>query len=401
MKNLSALILLVILFGSSCTKEDPNPLAEPIVWKKEFNESDKSRFINDPFLYKNFIIYPLRGTDDQVGKLVAYNKENGEMVWEWQKAFDDYGSNGFSFKSYIYENLLICGDNNLSYGIDLNTGITLWDAKGDIHNAPYYCGIDNKVYSYDYINDEINYLKETNVLDGTWTYLWEFARTDEYKAYMGLPFPIEWQGKSYVTVITGKWIGSDQNYFLNLYDLDNKKLAWTSDTIPLQVPLSGIPGLRPQFNEGKILLANDAIYSYNIEDGSLAWRADYGNTFVLNSHITAADGKVWGNNDTGFCVGLDVHTGREIFNTDTGGSTSRILYHDNKIYLGSVSSLTLGRNLIMVLNANNGRVIKQIEAPYFLDNYDWRFNKNMEIDPETGFLYTGDHRYAMCIDLWK
>ena len=401
MKNLSALIFLVILFGSSCSKEDPNPLTKVVVWQKEIPESEVSRFMYDPIIFKDLIVYPFVAFEGPIGKLVAYNKENGEKIWEWQEAFDEYGVDGFSLKSYVFENILICGDNNLTYGINLDTGETVWETRGNVFGLSAFWGKENLAYSSDFVYDDFSYLKETNVLDGSSRYLWEFHKTDEYDVYMGSPYPIEWQGKSYVTVVTAKWIDIDQNYFLNLYDLDENKLVWTSDTIPLQIPQSGTPGLRPQFSEGKILLANDAIYSYDIADGSMAWRADYGNKFTLSSHITAADGKVWGNNANGFCVGLDVHTGYEIFNVDTGGSASRVLFHDNKLYIASATSFSDGRNYLIILDANNGNIIKQIEAPYFEENWKWHFNRNMEIDPETGLLYTGDHRYAMCIDPWK
>lgn len=110
----------------------------------------------------------------------------------------------------------------------------------------------------------------------------------------------------------------------------------------------------------------------------------------------AADGKVFGNNESQFFVGLDVHTGEEFFNTPTGGSASKIAYHDGKCYMSSVTAE--GLDWLMVLDCETGELIHKIGPPFVDENREWNYDTVITVDPETGLVYTADHKYLLVYD---
>ena len=109
-----------------------------------------------------------------------------------------------------------------------------------------------------------------------------------------------------------------------------------------------------------------------------------------------ANGMVYGNNENQFMVGLDVHTGEERFKTTTGGSASKIAYHDDKCYMASVT--VAGTNRLMILDAQTGRILENERAPFRDEDAQWVFERAIGVDPETGRVYTGDHRYLLVYD---
>jgi outer membrane protein assembly factor BamB len=156
-------------------------------------------------------------------------------------------------------------------------------------------------------------------------------------------------------------------------------------------------GNRIRYSNGKLILANNMLYAYNVEDGTLAWSRDYGNSFVLSSHPIVAEGRVYANNDSGFMVCLDVETGRQIWRTDTGGSPSPIVHHDGRIYMSNVTQP--GGNSLLVIDALTGEILYDVVAPYDPDvDPSPLFNDAIAVDPETGYVYTGNYRDLLVYD---
>lgn len=245
-------------------------------------------------------------------------------------------------------------------------------------------GLDEIIAGRHIINhNEHDIIKISNVSDGKWQDMYSFVKEDSLKVQLKTPLPFSWKGKDYVTFVQAKWSSSPPTsmHWLNLYNLTENRMEWTSDTIPLEHPLSGTPGVQPEFEDGQILLANDAIYSYNVEDGSLEWWKWYGNTFLISTHLTTANGMVYGNNNNQYMVGLDVHTGQEKFRTTTGGSASKIVYHDGKCHITSVTNSN--GNRLMVIDGKSGEVIHDEPAPFREEDRDLTFDIAITVDPET------------------
>ena len=405
MKNSLIFIGLIILIA--CGTNDENPVSSGLDLSPHLVDtlllSDNDYyFIESHIIHKENVILTIVNYETREGWIDCYNKNTLEKIWSWQEAMDTYGipARGFVNNSFLKNGILCIKQNNISYGIDANTGKTIWENREESGESSFKSGTSEYLGGIDFdgmFHDR--YIAEAaNINDGVWKHYFTFNREDTLRVTGGTPHPFKWNGKDYITFVTTKWTPSAQTRInkLNLYNITDDRLEWTSDTIPLYHPLSGTPGVQPEFEDGQILLANDAIYSYNIEDGSLEWWEWYENRFVFSTHLTTANGVVYGNNENQFMIGLDVHTGEEIFKTDTGGSASRIVYNNGKCYMSSVT--VGGTNQLMVIDAETGEILQSEYAPFRPEDLKWTFEGALAVDPETEYVYTSDHRYLLVYD---
>ncbi len=119
---------------------------------------------------------------------------------------------------------------------------------------------------------------------------------------------------------------------------------------------------------------------------------------MFSSHLTAVNGRVYANNGDQYFIGLDVHTGEEYFKTTTGDSPSKIVYNDNKCYMSDVST---SKSRLMVIDATAGDILYDVAAPYaksWGEDKKWTFDGVCTVDPETGLVYTADHKYLLVYD---
>jgi len=407
MKN--SLTFLILLSLLSCDVTDTFPpsddkinLSPYVVDTLLLSENNDYYKIDSHIIYNDLIILTIVNNETNEGWIDCYNKKTFEKIWSWQEAMDTYGvpAKGFAKYSYLKDGILCIKQQNLSYGINADTGETIWENRETSGQSSLKSGKSDFIGGIDYDGMwHDRYVAEAaNIYDGVWKHYYVYNREDSLRVAGGGPHPFRWKGKDYITFITAKW-GTGPHIeisWLNLYNITDERLEWTSDTIPLYHPLSGTPGVQPEFEDGQILLANDAIYSYNIEDGSLEWWKRYTNRFVFTTHLTTANGMVYGNNEDQFMVGLNVHTGEEIFKTDTGGSASRIVYNNGKCYMSSVT--VGGSNRLMVIDGTTGAVLQSEKAPFRSEDSKYTFEGSLTVDPETEYVYTSDHRYLLVFD---
>ena len=249
------------------------------------------------------------------------------------------------------------------------------------------------------------------VMTGDLEEVYRFEREDSMHISSNIPMLFNHNGKLLSTFNKIKAISTDDGYFqntwVNLIDIDSKELQWTSDSIPKQYQLDNTAGQRPIYHEGKILMCNRSIFSYNVDSGDLVWVDNsHTNTFAWSTYLTAADGKVFGNNENGYMIALDVDTGAELWRTDTGGTGSRIEYDDEKVYISQITGYFIkdenryaDGSSLLVLDANNGDNLHHIEAPYQTPDNHQYWDDVITVDQETGLIYTADHNKVMCIEL--
>ncbi len=161
-----------------------------------------------------------------------------ELLWLWQEAYEEFGipAKGFGSSSYIYNDILCVAQSNLSYGIDMNTGQTLWKNR-DEKGISYVKGINNSIISKTHrIFNEDAQIRVADVDNGEWINVYDFVKEDSLSVQLTPPFPFTWKGKSYMCFVSSKWYAGlpIRIYWLNLYNLTEDKLEWTSDTIPLE-----------------------------------------------------------------------------------------------------------------------------------------------------------------------
>lgn len=417
MKNVilgSVFMVLLFCLGvfSSCNSSPTTPSENPQDGLEEYDvpylndrlELDNGAYCNmeTPIFYEDKLIIMIKNVETLEGWINCYDKTSLELLWTWREALDEFGSpaRGFGDESYIYENILCIAQNNISYGIDVNTGSTLWENRDVNSSMSYLNGNKSTIFNVETVEfSKHSFVKKASVETGIWEKIFEFSSSiDSLNIGMGTTLSFSWENNDYVCFTTTYW----HNYpyeeitWLNLYNVTKDELEWTSDTIPKKMTFSPTPGRQPEFEDGQILLANDALYSYNVEDGSLEWWKEYEHTFTFSTNLTTQDGLVYGNNENEFFVGVNVHTGEERFRTTTGASASKIIYHDNRCY---ISSLTVGgTNHMMVIDAETGAILQDERAPFRDENVEYIFERAIAVDPETGYVYTGDHRYLLVYD---
>ena len=402
MKNSLILLLITVLLGS-CNKE-PNSNSKDtptfIKWEVVLPQDDDFITIYDPIVHEDLVLIPV---DDQ-GVLIAYNKTTGEEVWRWTDASTAYeGADGFGRWSYIHDDILVTGQRNIFYGIDIKTGNTLWHQNFDLQASGNLFGFDDKVATVFSIADELVSFELIDVYTGQSQQILKFEREDEYDVSGHIPKLYEKDNILYLCFVRAKWLSSVDGYeeygWLYNYNITNGELEWVTDTIPKNSHLLSVPGFLPRVEGGKILIESNSIQAYNIETGQLDWIDNsHTNTFAWNTHLTAADGKVFGNNENGYMIALDVDTGEELWRTDTGGTGSRIEYYDEKVYINEITRS--GASYLMILDANTGEILHDIPSPYeiFGENH-WYWDDVITVDQETGLIYTADHNKVMCLEL--
>ncbi len=395
---------MISLFCTACVDDEPDQPIEEIPNLKEqiLLDDGNARMIEDPLIYNDLIIVMITNIDNSEGWINCYDKNTLELKWRWQEAMDTYGNGarGFSGQSYLHEGVLCIAHVNLSYGIDVYTGETLWHNRENSGTATISGNEDRiaSMYYADWKND-INF-RIANVSDGQWETVFTLLKEDQYFVAGTTPKLFSWEGKEYATFTTIKW-GTAPHYeesWLHLYNITDATLEWTSDTIPKSHNLSPIPSV-PLFEDGQILLCSNQVYSYNFEDGSLEWRKDYGNYFTGPSDPIVQNGNFYANNHTGFLISLDVHTGEEKFNVATGGSQGNLFYNDDKVYFSG--AIAVGIPELYVVDAFSGEILHQISSPYRTsepENSGWYFQDVIGVDPETDDVYVSDHKYLLVYD---
>jgi len=396
------IILITIISLGSCKKElsdNSAGIPEYIKWEVVLPQEDNFTTIYDAIIFEDLAIFPLQ---DQ-GILLALDKESGEEVWRWTEARETYpGADGFGRVNYVYENVMIMGQRNILYALDLVTGQTIWHQKNDLQSLNNFKGYDNIVgINFRVPNESVSYMS-MDITSGEREPVVEFNKDDQYHMSGNSPVVHYYKGEMHMTLVQKKWLSSIDGYeeygWMHHYNLNDNELVWTTDTIPKNSPILHVPG-SPLIYEDKILLVSNSIQCYDIETGELLWiDQSHTNTFTWSTGLTISHDKVFGNNENGYMIALDVETGSELWRTDTGGTGSRIEYYDEKVYINEITRA--GMSYLMVLDANTGEILHDIPSPYeiFGEN-NWYWDDVITVDQETGLIYTADHNKVMCIEL--
>jgi len=393
-------IILISILSISCSIQPQEPEEEKPFLKK-FIPIIEGRIgpwadVETPIIYKDKVIYFI--SDSQEGWITAYDKESLDILWTWNEAFETYGisATGFGATSYAFDGILCTSQSNLSYGIDIETGKTLWHRRAESGYSTIK-GFEDQIFkvTWEEFTSDAS-IRKASIYNGEWKEIVSIQQTDSFHVRYFNPVAFNWAGEEYLSFVLQKTnnILNKRVHFLNLYSLTNDELIWISDTIPTNASNgNGAPG-EVIFHEGQLLLGNKALYSYNVEDGSLEWWKYYGNTFTIGANrLVAQNGKLYANNESHFLVAVDVNSGEELFNVESGGLCSQMQFYEGNVYL---TSWTNGK--LLGFNANMGEKLYDIDSPFeerVGENEDLIFKPVLTIDPDTGFAYTSDGKHLL------
>ena len=392
------LLIPILIFSCSIPQEE---LEEEKPYLKKFIPIIEGRIgswadVETPIIFEDKVIYFI--SDSQEGWITAYDKESLDILWTWNDAFETYGSGakGFGPSAYVYDGLLCISQSNLSYGIDLETGMTLWHHRAESGYSRVE-GFEDQIFKVTW--EEYSYdatIRIASIYNGEWKEIVSTQQTDSLNLRYINPVAFHWAGEDYLSFVLHKWHNESnmQVRWLNLYSLTNNELIWTTDVIPTNAANgNGSPG-EVIFHDGQLLLGAKALYSYNIEDGSLEWWKYYGNTFTwIANKLVAHSGKIYANNESHFLVAVDVHTGEELFNVDSGGLCSQMQFHNGNVYEACFAS-----SKCFGFDASTGEKVYDIDSPFeerIGENESLRIKPILTIDPDTGLAYTSDGKHLL------
>lgn len=379
-------IMLFLTLFSCCREKD---ISCNLVWEHDLNESE-IKFIDEPILVNDKVIIPIKG----LGKIICFNRFKGNILWEWDDALDEFGVDGFGPESYVHNGILVVGNQNLVYGIDIENGNTIWNHQGDETAIPLFTGFGDNFYYLEYIFQEKYWLLKGNIQTGIINRIFSFERNDEYFIEIFLPKHISFNNKEYIGLSELKW-GSpngpqERHQFLKLLDLSTNEIVWTSDTIPKFSQFNA--GYLMAYDDGKIFLENETIYCYSAENGDLIWNKKYENTFSV-SKITVNNNLLFANNSSQFMVALETHSGKEVWKTEpTGSISSRIKVIDDRIY--TIGGFDGNGNPLIIMEKSSGEILAREEAP--LDS-EFRFINEISVDQD-GLIYCSDGFKIYCFE---
>ena len=181
------------------------------------------------------------------------------------------------------------------------------------------------------------------------------------------------------------------------FNMTQKKLEWKNEDIEE----SGIGAIyTPQILGDKVYYqGSNEVFMFDIATGNKIWsRRFLGESYYFTKNLIVGD-KIFVKDDGYRFKALDVNTGNTIWETDPdkkyGGGLGPA-YVDGNVFIMGTDSGSYGA--IFGLRASTGKQFWQYRTPNYKKYSSSTFGYiNMIADPETGYLYTGDGVFMMCL----
>ena len=181
------------------------------------------------------------------------------------------------------------------------------------------------------------------------------------------------------------------------FNMTQKKLEWKKEDIE-QTGIGAI--YTPQILGDKVYYqGSNEVFMFDIATGNKIWsRRFLGESYYLTKHIIA-ENKIFMFNDGIGLRALNQSNGNTIWDKNDaeydGSLAGGLCYHNGNIYFIGGDQ---GYAAIYGIHANNGSRFWQYRTPNYKKYSSSTFGYiNMIADPETGYLYTGDGVFMMCL----
>jgi len=395
----SALILIGFILFIGCSKNvEPDDKSEFLEWSLQLVNDEDFFNSSELMLNDNVLLIPMSiGPSPKKAKLLAIDVKERDTLWIWDEHYTDYGSGSFCKENYTYDNMVCVCSWNLTSGIDINTGETVWHKRTDNGGLIGIRGYKDLIFRQTLsVNFDRIAFEYASIYDGEWEEFYSLEKVDSFSLYGSTVTPFEKDGQIYLTfIITKTTSGPNRSLYswLNLYNLNEKKLEWVSDTIKGEAGFPfATPGLVPAVEDSTVVFGDRSVFSYNLEYGTKNWDKYYGNSFALFSNFTIHNGIAYGNNESLFMVAHEINNGSLKFKIDTGGTASKILCDEDKVYISAIT--VSGPNRLLVIDANSGSILHEVKAQFVKpsDSSTLFFDRVIEIDKESKNIFTTDQQ---------
>ncbi len=347
-----------------------------------------------PQIVDDIVVFSDRFADNNEN-LKAFDKSDGNFLW----ITDDFDPNNQGIKSkhsnYIYENLMCFNFSKKSYCVNLNNGNLHWESVMDNGN-PRTTIISNYLYqSQNSMGGEATLLR-TRINAPEWENVYSMPVVFGYSPSLESPSLYLKNGIDSVLMIQNRavnWSTNELKVDLMAYNLTLQQLEWQILDITEDGNSSVFP---PIIYQDKVYFQGaSSIHCFDAKNGNEIWKREFENDFFLWGSNIIFENKLIANSSTREIFALDLETGNTIWNNpDTGSTVENMATYDSHIYFGSG-----GTGKLYKINANNGVKVWESRPPNIECTSDASFVGGVAIDQESGYLYTQDQFFAMCIDL--
>lgn len=426
-----SLIFISIFFLLCCSKREPvipiptNPCLFnacdtsklEIIWQKPIT-TDTSELISiRPYYFENNVLFSRSTFEENIDTLKLMDSKTGVLKWQWS----DYLvgskpsiSHTDQVKFFQSSKFLFTNWKDV-YCVDAMNGKSIWRNKiesGEGH--PRITVINDFVYHSRVLNInstvESSYLVRANINEGKWDTAYTQAKTAGFEPRIEPP-SISWKNSKNEEVIF---------FQIRYWDFAASKgridwLAFNIHTNKQEFRLDSID--RGQIgNVAKALISSEhvfflcvnSLFCINKYDGTIKWSKYFdneGETFTSTSPFIA-EGKLFIKPDNRTLYALDPNTGTQIWvDKDNGSSCSDLSYYNGFLYYSCK-----GNAKLYAIEASTGKKIWAEPSPNRFKN---KFNGNrifnnanigaggVAIDTVSGYLYTSDYYFQMCLKLPK
>lgn len=401
-------ILTQLLFYSSCREDELpgyNQAINPI-WDYNYNVGYSGSIM--PILNGEMVFFssfkelsPDLSSND---KLIALNKLNGKLIWEWSDFLTDkYAHMPAKRLKYIFSDILAFAVGSQNFAINLSNGETLWKNRtqpslGDVR------GDKSQIYRIDVyepqdIGIHCEQLMRANIQSGEWEMIFEVKGGDSLRQGLTVPTFFKHPNGDETMIMANSVVDNTLNEtkgYVTPYLINYNK---TRNEMIYEVVLDN-PGLYSRVDwfpiiEGDLvyLLVETLMVCHNINTGERVWEKRFTGDFLFSGAIIR-DGRIYANRDgydpTLYCI--DALTGSIIWQTLSSGTSSPLEYHKGIIYFIGGSD-----GLFYVVNATTGQIIYKIKAPSaFEDSNDFFTATGCKVDTIEEKVYLSSQTTAYC-----
>lgn len=376
--NIHTILLLSILFITSCDKEDTNLTQKnadgvfaslPYQWKKSLHNDkgfNSNGRVKEAIYYDGNIAIPTTNGENN-RFLTMINPNNGETIWDWNDSYLPYTNQIDIYNYYQNSNLLTYQTGNKSYGIDLETGTTQWKFQRD---SPYdirlYPSTDNNFFNLVPIIDINGYRESTatKIDINTGNITAEVIRANYSGDYINprntigavtnvvsLPENNNLYAVTYAES-SPNWV---VNTYLGLYNASTQK--WVYERKLMAPPTQNSSAYEPKIYNNKLYAwVGKNIVCHNLETGEQIWRKPFPQDFLFSGFIIE-DGKIIANNEDTFTYGINPDNGAILWKTESAGTSGRISYLNGIAYFVGGSTAKLH-----AINTETGEHVWKLEA---------------------------------------
>ncbi len=334
MKNTIFFILVAGLIGCLPMPVEQNPVGlDPcpdqecdtmVVWKERWPDSLLYvTTLGTTLLSNDRVLYSTRRPGHQMEVVRMINGITKELIWEWS----DYLPNrtpGFQHSELIGEDFLYLNSTHEHYGIDLNTGETLWsniEKRENILTTQFGDKIFYSTRRYgncQYSDSTVLYMADIH--DGIWQPIFYSLKDHDTKYDSSLCPPsgyIEANGDTLLVFQDRRGrISPPPRHDTELicYNLTQKKVKWRAQHLaPTDVSNMVNPPVIDEINNRVYFLTLFTVFCFSLETGEELWKVKVDNAGMVSSNYILSSGKLITITDQGYLIGFDAYTGERLY----------------------------------------------------------------------------------------